>query len=324
MIESELTIEVYTPGHKPEWNLCVKESRNGTFLHNRDYMDYHADRFKDCSLIVRNSKGKIIGLFAAAVPVNDSSSVVYSHPGLTYGGLILPYSTTSLEIKDIISAILEYYKIGGFKELIYKPIPHIYHRSPSEDDIYFLMQHGAVIKECLLSSTIASDQRPECKENMRRNISKAKKNNISYTLAESEDEWLAFYTILSQVLESRHSTRPVHTFDELRLLHSRFPENIKLWTAKTPDETIQAGVVMYLTDKVAHSQYIASSPAGFRTNALSGLLNHLVTHYGRERSYFDFGISTEDHGKILNEGLIRQKNGLGGRGTVTITLHITL
>ena len=32
------------------WNEFVLLSRNATFLHLRDYMDYHADRFADCRL----------------------------------------------------------------------------------------------------------------------------------------------------------------------------------------------------------------------------------------------------------------------------------
>ncbi|MDE6395999.1 MAG: GNAT family N-acetyltransferase, partial [Muribaculaceae bacterium] len=99
---------------------------------------------------------------------------------------------------------------------------------------------------------------------------------------------------------------------------------IRLWIAKSVDDTVLSGVVMYLTDMVAHAQYIASSPEGFNTNALSGLLNHIIGYYGEWCTFFDFGISTEDHGRYLNEGLVRQKNGLGGRGTVTLSLKISL
>ena len=44
-----ISIEHYTTGHKAEWDDFVARSRNGTFLLQRGYMDYHSDRFRDCS-----------------------------------------------------------------------------------------------------------------------------------------------------------------------------------------------------------------------------------------------------------------------------------
>ena len=41
----------YTAEKADEWNAFVAESKNGTFLFNRGYMDYHADRFVDHSLM---------------------------------------------------------------------------------------------------------------------------------------------------------------------------------------------------------------------------------------------------------------------------------
>ena len=40
--------------------------------------------------------------------------------------------------------------------------------------------------------------------------------------------------------------------------------------------------------------------------------------------YFDFGISTEHNGRLLNEGLIYQKEGFGGRGICYDTYEYTL
>ena len=41
----------YTPDKANEWNRFVAASKNGTFLFERQFMDYHADRFTDCSLM---------------------------------------------------------------------------------------------------------------------------------------------------------------------------------------------------------------------------------------------------------------------------------
>ena len=37
----------YDPSMAPRWNEFVANSANATFLHDRRYMDYHADRFMD-------------------------------------------------------------------------------------------------------------------------------------------------------------------------------------------------------------------------------------------------------------------------------------
>jgi CelD/BcsL family acetyltransferase involved in cellulose biosynthesis len=107
-------------------------------------------------------------------------------------------------------------------------------------------------------------------------------------------------------------------------LQGRFPDNISLHTA-TLDGELLAGVVMYLSQPVAHCQYIGASPAGKESKALTLLFEHLIAKYQQAGyRYFDFGISNENHGLYLNEGLVRQKSRLGGRGIVYNTFQIDL
>ncbi|MGG6545868.1 UNVERIFIED_CONTAM: GNAT family N-acetyltransferase, partial [Prevotella sp. 15_C9] len=47
--DQEWHIIRYSAGDKERWDRFVRRSKNGTFLMQRDYMDYHADRFQDCS-----------------------------------------------------------------------------------------------------------------------------------------------------------------------------------------------------------------------------------------------------------------------------------
>ncbi len=319
-----LIIEPYCSDMAETWDSIVDSSRNGTFMLKRGYMDYHSHRFKDVSLLIRNHKSKIIALMAAAVPRGGDQTVVTAHAGLTYGGLIVPRETTSLETGAAIEALIRYYRNQAYSKLVYKPIPHIYHRWPAEDDIYFLVRHGARVEECLLSSTISYPDPPSQNNNTRRNVRKADANGLTYHTADSQHEVEEFYNLLSKTLNDRHNTNPVHTFDELKLLIGRFPENIKIWVAVKPEGRIVAGTVMYFTPTVAHAQYIAASSDGFNTGALSGLFNHLIDLYASNHRFFDFGISTEDHGLYLNDGLVRQKNGFGARGTVTLALTLDL
>ena len=45
-------VKQYTQEQAQEWNEFIEDSRQGTFLFNRSYMDYHADRFQDASLMI--------------------------------------------------------------------------------------------------------------------------------------------------------------------------------------------------------------------------------------------------------------------------------
>jgi hypothetical protein len=71
----------YSPEHASDWDAFVDNSRNGTFLFRRGYMDYHADRFADHSLMAVSS-GKLM----AVLPANEAEGTLWSHQGLTYGG----------------------------------------------------------------------------------------------------------------------------------------------------------------------------------------------------------------------------------------------
>ena len=108
------------------------------------------------------------------------------------------------------------------------------------------------------------------------------------------------------------------------LLQGRFPENIRLYTATLGNELL-SGVVMYYSHPVAHCQYIGSSPKGKESKALTLLFAQLIDECARQGyRYFDFGISNEDHGRYLNEGLVIQKSRLGGRGIVYNTFEVLL
>ena len=125
-------ITPYTPEQKSRWNDFVRRSKNSTFLHNRDYMDYHADRFDDASLLVWQ-KGRLVAL----LPFNrGADGRVVSHSGLTYGGLLLDNRATVENVCEMFAQINKSLKSMGVVGVIYKPVPQIYHLMPAEEDLY--------------------------------------------------------------------------------------------------------------------------------------------------------------------------------------------
>lgn len=288
------------------WDEVVATTRNATFMHYRGFMDYHSDRFNDYSLMAMDGE-KVVAL----LPANRRDNTVYSHQGLTYGSWLMTECCDAVTMMHIMEATIEYLKADGVTEFIYKPVPHIYHHYPAEEDLYALFRHGALLSECSLSTAIDLDAPIRFDRGNRSAVNKAQRAGIKVS---ESDDLASYWEVLTQVLATQHNTTPVHTIDEIQLLQSRFPRNIKLYTATLNGEVI-AGVVMFLAGPVAHAQYIASSLAGREHKALALIFDTLIKLAADEGfRYFDFGISCENHGRTLNEGLVTQKSRLGGRG----------
>ena len=303
-----IEIKQYNLDDAAKWNEFVAISRQGTFLFNRNYMDYHSDRFTDCSFLVME-KGRI----SAALPANRKGDTLYSHQGLTYGGLLTTERMTAEKVCNIFSELNILLKEMGIKQVVYKAIPWIYHRIPAEEDLYALTNicHAQLISRDISSSFNLHDVR-KFTESRRSGIRKAARNGI--LVSESQD-LAAFWNILNNNLTAKYDASPVHSLAELQLLMGRFPKEIKLYMATIADGEPLGGTLVYETPNIVHTQYISASPDGKAMGALDLLFDYIINKvYKGRNGYFDFGKSTEASGTVLNQQLIHQKEGFGGRG----------
>ncbi len=145
-----MRVERYTADHEEEWNDFVRCSKNGTFLFDRGYMDYHGDRFADFSLLVRDDRARLIAL----LPASRHDNVLVSHGGLTYGGFVTGSKMTTRRMLDVFGACLDHIRDDGIDRLVYKCVPHIYHSVPAEEDAYALFVHDAELIRRDVSSAI--------------------------------------------------------------------------------------------------------------------------------------------------------------------------
>ena len=303
-----IEIKQYNLDDAAKWNEFVAISKQGTFLFNRNYMDYHSDRFADCSFLIME-KGHI----SAALPANRKGDTLYSHQGLTYGGLLTTERITAEKVCNIFSELNILLKEMGIKQVVYKAIPWIYHCIPAEEDLYALTNicHAQLVSRDISSSFSLHDVR-KFTESRRSGIRKAARNGI--LVSESQD-LAAFWNILNNNLTAKYDARPVHSLAELQLLMGRFPKEIKLYMATTTHGEPLGGTLIYETPNVVHTQYISASPAGKAMGALDLLFDYIINKvYKGRNGYFDFGKSTEASGTVLNQQLIHQKEGFGGRG----------
>lgn len=270
-------------------------------------MEYHADRFTDASLLIRDAQ-EIVALF----PANRNDAVVTSHSGLTFGGVLSDERMRASTMLSVFAALCGHFLRADIRTIVYKAIPHIYHKLPSEEDAYALFRAGAsVIRRDLASALVPSDLRHYTKGRKWA----VKKGRAAGLRIGADDDFAGFMHIEEENLAARHGVTPVHTTAEISKLAATFPHNIKLYTARF-DGKVDAGVVIYETDMVAHTQYIASTPDGRARFALDALIDFLLNEPFAAKPWFDFGISTENQGTILNTGLSENKESYGGRGVV--------
>ncbi|MBP6985352.1 MAG: GNAT family N-acetyltransferase [Alphaproteobacteria bacterium] len=297
----------YQDTDRDAWNAFIDNSINGTFLHNRSYMEYHKDRFVDHSLMIYNDKSDLI----AVLPGNKHGDTFFSHQGLTYGGLVHSINLLTPEIVDIFDSICSYLIEDGFQQFNYKSIPRQYYKCIHDGDHYALFLKNAVLSRRDVYSVIdLNNPAVPCYGSQRkRAIKKALKKDLF--VIQNKDVG-PFYNVLADVLYERHQVRPTHTADELRYLMNLFPHNICVFECHEND-SILAGVIVYQTDNVVHAQYIANSAEGQDCGALDFLFDYLIEIFRPTHQYFSFGISNEDNGRILNRGLINQKEGFGAR-----------
>lgn len=304
------TITRYTPERRQEWDDFVGKAKNGTFLLMRGYMDYHSDRFRDHSLMFYNENDQLV----AVLPANEADYALWSHQGLTYGGLILSASVHTPDVGQLFRVLHSYLYDNKLRKLMYKCVPSIYHRLPAEEDEYWLWRYGAQLVGCNIAATV--DLRSDMMSINKRKQSYAKRLAMDGFSINENTALEDFWPVLTENLKATYGADPVHTLSEMQRLQAAFPDNIRCWTVASPDGEVMGGMVLYVTPNTVHTQYISASEDGKQQHVLDYLFVNVVRHYqedGRYR-YFDFGTSNERGGMILNESLTIQKELFGGRG----------
>ena len=310
-----LEVRRYQPEQAEEWNAFVAESKNGTFLFDRRYMDYHANRFADHSLLFyRNEK------LYALLPANLVGNTLYSHQGLTYGGLVMGCQATTVHVAEVFRLMASHCAHCGIERVVYKAVPWIYTTLPAEEPLYTLhVDCHARLLERDISSAMVMERPLKWKKDRRHGLRVATENGVHVRTTEN---YAPFWDILKENLSTRHGVKPVHTLQEIELLHSRFPQQIVLYEAMHEQQLV-GGCVVYVMPQVVHTQYIAATPEGKRMGAVDALVAHLAKTYTAQ-TFLDFGKSTESHCDQLNEHLIYQKEGFGARAVCYDTYEWTI
>jgi len=301
---------------KDEWDSFINNCKTPLFFFKRDFIEYHADRFADASLMFY-----VEDVLVAVFPASSHEGVLSSHGGLTYGGLLLLEKVRAELVLTIFQCLGEQAAKAGFRKIIYKAIPYVFYNQGAQEDLYALTTIlDARLNRRDLSSVIYLDNRMKLSKGRKWLIARAKK--LGLVVTESTD-WINFYQLLSSVLQ-RHGATPVHSIAELEYLHRLFPNNINLKIIEK-DGVLLAAALLFKFNSTVHTQYLATNEEGKEAGALDFLIEHCIEESkNADYKYFSFGISTEQQGKVLNTGLMAQKENFGARGIVLDFYEIEL
>ena len=304
-----ISVERYAPERKEVWDRFVNASKNATFLFYRDYMDYHSDRFTDHSLLIAKDRELL-----AVLPANlTTDNTLISHQGLTFGGLVVSTGAALADVLESLQAGLEFLHTQGIEKIIYKRIPRFYSTLPDDEVDYalFLLEARLSRRDCAL--VIAQQNRLPLRKGRKSEISKARRFGVRVV---EEVDFAPFWErVLVPRLSNRYGVKPVHSLAEITLLASRFPQNIRQFSAYCGDQ-ILAGTTIFETPLVAHAQYSGVTEEGQKVGALDAVYGWLLSERYKDKRYFDFGICNDRDGRLLNHGLLSWKEAFGGRSYV--------
>ncbi len=297
------TVRLYQKNDFELWNAFIEKAKNATFLFQRNFMEYHNDRFSDYSLIVE-SENK----WTAVLPANVVENQVFSHQGLTYGGLVYDQKTDTEKVRMMWQTITEFLKQERKECLIYKPILSFYSQQSSDEMSYFLFKEKAAIYRKDLNLAIDFTKNWSVSKSKMKHFRRVAALDLE--IRQDQNFELFWNSVLVPRLTEKHHTKPVHSLQEIEKLALQFPNNILQYNVYLEEEIV-AGITLFHFGNGIKSQYGATTILGEKSRALDFLFINLIEDFKNKVSFFDMGTVTEDNELGYNAGLLKQKEELG-------------
>lgn len=313
----KLIIIPYSNEYEQLWDdFVMTKSVNGTFLQTRRFLNYHVPgKFHDVSLMVFDGQR-----LAAVCPANciiENKKIFVSHMGATFGGLVIsPKYYYAEKLIDLICIFDQYLKAQNYEKCILKTTPELFSKKSSSLLEYSLQYHGYESYAELntyIDLTKPGDIKNYFDRNKNRNIKKCEQHDLIFKELISNQEICDFYELLCINL-SKYNLKPIHTQKEiLEFKNSRLKAETKFYGVY--HNNIQmAGGMMFLFKQTStiHAQNL-SADYHFTEFSPITYLYYKVIEQAQKDGYqrLSWGISTENHGEILNFSLMRNKESYG-------------
>lgn len=297
------SVVIYQDSRFEEWNSFIQKAANATFLFDRNFMEYHCDRFDDYSLMIYK-ESELLAVF----PAHRIGDQVFSHSGLTYGGLCLNKHSDVLKHQRCLEAALQFFRSQGITKLSVKVLPEIYSVELVNQFKYIAFQLGGVLKGSEMNMSIDYRNYSISKSKLKH---LRKHRDYEIKIVESDGLEPFWQSVLEPLLVERYQAKPVHSLLEILKLQARFPEKIKQFSVYS-DEELVGGITVFEFEEGVKSQYGAATSLGKEQRALDHLFVYLIKKYeDAGMRFFDMGVVTDSTELGYNRGLLQQKKELG-------------
>ena len=289
----------YNPSLKSSWDFVLNNSINGIFLFRREFFEYHKDRFQDASLLFFD-QGEPVAIF----PCNRFEDQIYSHQGLSFGGIILLQGFAQSKILNSIEVLVQYLEGKGFRKIEIKPIPDFYSLLSQDFLLENLATRGFVSNYNYDTYVIDLSNSPKVRTG-RWKLRESHRRN--YEIREVSDFSEFWNLILYPLYQDRIGVPPTHTLKEIQELKSRNRSFINQFSIYDSEDRILAGITVFEYERVAKFQYIAATKEGKRLRALDILMEHLIQEKFKNKAYIDLGTVHDPVTGLAKKGLIEWK-----------------
>ncbi len=302
------SIKRYEANDYEQWNAFVSQAKNATFLFHRDFMEYHQDRFEDFSLMAFENE-KLI----AILPANKVQNTVYSHQGLTYGGLVLLPKAKMNQVIEVFKTLLKFLNDASISTLFLKQIPSIYCDTFSDEMDYLSYVCQAKLQMKHAISVVNLNHPLQISKSRRECVNRGKKLQL---IIKEETDFSAFWNeLLIPNLKDKYQSKPVHTLEEITFLRNKFPENIRHFNVYQ-NEKLVCGTTLFITKTVVKPQYISGNENNNSLGSIDFLYDYLIKEIAYGKAFFDFGPSHENLGLQIIENINFWKESIGARTLV--------
>ncbi len=301
-------VEFYTDEIKVEWDRFIKRATQGNFFHSQKFFDYHPkDRFDHRHLVFRK-KGHIVAVWPGAFRDEDGLKSWTSHPGSSYGGLIIRDDIDLINVHRLLLDLINVAKSNGIERLRCTIPPLIYHRR-SSDMVEFAMRRTGFkylkqdYTQAIDLTNLPISERQLIKlydSKTRTAIRKAQREGVKirHNLPLNGETLDQYYDILFENRKGLGVT-PTHTKEELQKLSELAPKQLEMSMAYYDGKPI-AGILNFICNEHVMLEFYIAHRDEAQFLRPSVLLVHDSILHAAERGFtwYDFGISTEPNNQV--------------------------
>jgi len=317
-----IVIQSYNDELERKWEYFVTHSENGTLFHLRKFLGYHRQKkFTDASVIFYREQ-KITAVMPAVIQNIYEERVFFSHPGASYGGLVIGEKTGLEDVCEMVDLLTTYARKRECQRIIITQPPLYYFRKQSSYIDFALHINGFHHKKRELSSILTLNQPAETiyrqfPPELKRALRKAHKSGL---YAKKQHEIGEYFYILENNLSMRHNVKPTHTREELEILFTLFPDRIKLYSVNMKGKMVGGVVTFACNARVNLAFYIAHNHDYQQYRPVDLIIWELIQDSIKQGfTFLDFGTFTLN--MEPNWGLCRFKEKFGARGVFRNTFE---